>query len=474
MTPTTRMTVENLTDSELVRATLKGDRNAFGQIVERYQNLICSLAYSVTGDVAHSQDLAQETFLIAWKRLARLRDPDSLRSWLCGIAKNRLRKSRRHREHEPVAGAQPLEAASACLSSEASPITYAMSREEEAVVWRTLEKLPENCRQVLVLFYRKNQSVQSVATALNLSGDAVKQRLCRGRRLLRQKVVALIGLTLERTVPGDGFTAAVLAALPSPIPSKLGQFALATFKTMFAPWLALLGILVGGWIGWKAEIDSARSRRERQFLLRKTWALCGVIGIVILGNTLGWWAVAANWVGQFGDGAVLIGLLFGIAAVFVAQQGYLLSRQHRIQRQDGTFESPDPLTLGPKWWVVPHVVKRMAGLLVAVLLISAQAAAEHQWHAAVVGFALVPGFVALGVRRWHAYQRDKAGTVFRGMLQTVIGFFCLTLLAYDWPRWAFQGEPFSALLPINLGVTVLYTALLAVVLLNRSRLDWRG
>src|SRR5256885_14137374 len=75
-------------DSELVTQTLAGNRDAFGWIVARYQTLLCSLAYSATGSLSQSQDLAQETFVAAWKQLADLREPEKLRPWLCRISRN--------------------------------------------------------------------------------------------------------------------------------------------------------------------------------------------------------------------------------------------------------------------------------------------------------------------------------------------------------------------------------------------------
>ena len=69
-------------DAELVAETLGGNRDAFSQIVVRYQSLICSLAYSATGSLGQSEDLAQETFVSAWKQLAELREPAKLRAWL--------------------------------------------------------------------------------------------------------------------------------------------------------------------------------------------------------------------------------------------------------------------------------------------------------------------------------------------------------------------------------------------------------
>ena len=82
------MRAAELSDADLVSESLSGDRDAFGQIVERYQTLISSLAYCATGNLSQSEDLAQETFVTAWKQLADLREPEKLRSWLCRISRN--------------------------------------------------------------------------------------------------------------------------------------------------------------------------------------------------------------------------------------------------------------------------------------------------------------------------------------------------------------------------------------------------
>ena len=89
---TTLSTVADTSDADLVGRSLAGDwRTAFSQIVLRYQNLVCSLAYSVIGNLGQSEDAAQETFIVAWKRLRHLREPSKLRAWLCGIVSNRAR-----------------------------------------------------------------------------------------------------------------------------------------------------------------------------------------------------------------------------------------------------------------------------------------------------------------------------------------------------------------------------------------------
>src|SRR5436309_12020435 len=96
-------------DFELVTQSLAGNRDAFGRIVARYQSLICSLAYSATGSLSQSEDLAQDTFVTAWKQLRDLREPEKLRAWLCGIARNLINNTLRQQGREPSHRAEPLE-----------------------------------------------------------------------------------------------------------------------------------------------------------------------------------------------------------------------------------------------------------------------------------------------------------------------------------------------------------------------------
>ncbi|MGL6196525.1 MAG: RNA polymerase sigma factor [Thermoguttaceae bacterium] len=69
-------------------ASTAGNREAFAQIVQKYQNLVSAVTFGITGNLQQSEDLAQETFVIAWEKLSELREPEKLSSWLCGIARN--------------------------------------------------------------------------------------------------------------------------------------------------------------------------------------------------------------------------------------------------------------------------------------------------------------------------------------------------------------------------------------------------
>lgn len=264
-------------DAELVDGTLAGNRDAFSEIVSRYQSLVCSLTYSATGNLGQSEDLAQETFITAWKHLGQLRERDKLRSWLCGIARNRINNFLRREGREPLHRAGELDEIAETRSPEPLPVDYTISNEEQAILWRSLERIPETYREPLVLFYREHQSIEAVAEQLELTEDTVHQRLSRGRKMLQEQVLAFVEGALERTTPGKAFTLEVLAALPGlaatgkaaavgAAAAKGGLIAKVASAGMLNAIITPLLAIVGPWIQYRMSLETAQSEGERQFI----------------------------------------------------------------------------------------------------------------------------------------------------------------------------------------------------------------
>jgi RNA polymerase sigma factor (sigma-70 family) len=286
MMTTEAMHAAELSDADLVAESLGGDRDAFGRVVERYQTLIASLAYCATGNVSQSEDLAQQTFVNAWKQLAELREPAKLRPWLCSIARYLISKEFRRQGREPDHAAESLEAVDEWVSPEPLPPDQVISDEEKAILWRSLERIPEIYREPLVLFYREHQSIEAVAQDLGLSEDAVKKRLSRGRKLLQEQFLAFVAGALKQTSPGKTFTLGVIAALPllattakaATVGTALAQQGSAAAKTtalgglLQASAKILLGCVywmgpllpLGGYIGYKMGGDRQHSERARR------------------------------------------------------------------------------------------------------------------------------------------------------------------------------------------------------------------
>ncbi|GAB5516136.1 RNA polymerase sigma factor [Rhodopirellula baltica] len=238
MTPT----VKNVEVHELVGLALSGDQAAFGQLVGHYSGMVTGVAYSVLGDFARSEDAGQEAFLEAWKKRDTLRDPAKFASWVCSIARHRaldiVRKSKRLEEH--------FDATHDTEGTDTDPLPVdALAQEEERqLVWATLDGLPEKYRETMVLYYRGEQSVAMVAESIGESEATVRQRLTRGRQMLRNEVQRLVESTLKGTAPTAAFTACVMGAMPGNASAAIAATAaISSTKTSGA---ATVGKLAGG------------------------------------------------------------------------------------------------------------------------------------------------------------------------------------------------------------------------------------
>jgi RNA polymerase sigma factor (sigma-70 family) len=204
-------------DATLLAQARLGRTDAFEALVLRHQSLVCAITFSLLGDRSLSEDVAQETFLAAWRARDEVREPERFRAWLCSTARNLAAKARRRL-------GRTTELADRELADDRVGLEDGLAaRESEAMVWRALESVPEAYREPLVLYYREGRSATQVAELLGLSVSAVEQRLSRGRRHLKQEVEDLVERTLERSRPSAGFAAAVMVALPTVSPSSTSE-----------------------------------------------------------------------------------------------------------------------------------------------------------------------------------------------------------------------------------------------------------
>ncbi len=229
-----------MTDAELVSASRRGERAAFGALVERYQGVVCAVSYSRTGDRALSEDVAQDTFIAAWRQLDRLRETVKLRSWLCGIARNLARKARKRSERETAFEGE-------LVATDGNPFDSACDAEAERVMREAMARMPETYREPLLLHYSEGLSVREIADTLELSEAAVMQRLSRGRQYLAAGVTDLVERALRaRCTRRRSLVAAVLAALPMVVPSRAEASTRSHGGHMFKLALVAAGLAVTG------------------------------------------------------------------------------------------------------------------------------------------------------------------------------------------------------------------------------------
>ena len=196
------------TDAQLCKDAAQGNQEAFAELVGRYQGAVCAVTFAATGRADLSEDLAQETFLIAWKKLHGIEQPERVGGWSTGIARNLARKSFRER---PVV---PLEEAAGIRDDARGLEEKAVEQEMHAHLWELLRGLSPRYREVMVLYYREQLDTPTLAAQLGISVSAAQQRLSRGRRMIREELERSLADELRRSRPGDAFGRRVAAALP--------------------------------------------------------------------------------------------------------------------------------------------------------------------------------------------------------------------------------------------------------------------
>lgn len=311
MKSTNSIDLNAATDAELIQLCGQGDQNAYGQIVERYQSLVCSVAYNRCGNLAQSEDLAQDAFILAWQKLGDLKEISKFKAWICTIVRNLAYRSSQ-RSGSSVTRAAHLDAVAEVPAETESPSERAVSAEEETLAWQALADMPEAYREPLVLFYREEQSVARVAEALDLSEDAVKQRLSRGRKMVQQHLAAVVESALSDSKPTKLFTGAVLLGLSGATTKSAAAAGVTTATTTVTKTVTdtavksavsagagsgmssiflgpLLNLPVIAWLT-KLAIDETRSESERQLLRRSfIFALCGLALLTVALISSFWW-----------------------------------------------------------------------------------------------------------------------------------------------------------------------------------------
>lgn len=173
-------------DARLIEATLAGDREAFGLLVERHQDRLYNALYRFLGSAEDARDVAQDTFLQAMTRLRSFRGDSAFYTWLYRIGFN-LAMSHRRRA-KPMASIDRLHQAVGAEPSDngASPESPILAAERIEMVQSAINRLPDDQRQVVVLREIEECSYEQIAEILDVPLGTVRSRLFRARLLLKE------------------------------------------------------------------------------------------------------------------------------------------------------------------------------------------------------------------------------------------------------------------------------------------------
>ncbi len=349
--------MNDLTDSQLLRAYAeRRSEPAFAELVRRHLDFVYSTAARIVRDPHLAKDVTQGVFVALAGSSAQLSERASLAGWLHCTTRNiaahtvRTIERQRAREQEAITMHTQIDEDTSAVWEEVSP------QLDEA-----LSELNETDREAVLLRYFQNRDFRKVGLALGVSDDTAQKRVSRAVERLRE-IFARRGVAV-----GAGSLALMLStnsvqAAPAGLLQSISLIAAAKtalfggpgiglakgfLKTTFAPIFGMFAAFLGSaFFMLKSEVASARSPRERQFLVRMIWlrfglALVGTAVPVALVLTVPEFLKRPGVV-EFG----MAGYCFFGALEAAVRMTYFHRRRRQIQIEDGTWSEWEPVTRG--------------------------------------------------------------------------------------------------------------------------------
>ena len=188
-------------DAALVERANAGDQRAYELLVIKYQRRIERLIGRMVRDTDLIQDIAQETFLRAWRALHQFRGEAQFYTWLYRIAVNTAKKALMEKKRDPVVTEAALlgrddddetSRPETELTTEATPESELAAREIAAAVHAAMEALPDDLREAVTLREIEGMSYEEIAEAMDCPIGTVRSRIFRAREAISAKVKPLL------------------------------------------------------------------------------------------------------------------------------------------------------------------------------------------------------------------------------------------------------------------------------------------
>ena len=191
--------LKELDDTGVVAAFLAGEKRAFNELVERYQNRLLNFIYRTTGDRERAEDLVQETFIRVYRHLHRFDQTKKFSTWIYTIASNLAKNELRNRSRNPLVLFQTLmknrDADTRPLEWEDNtyrPDDLFRKRHLRSLVEAAVDELPEHHRTVFILREMEGKTYEEIADITSTNLGTVKSRLNRARNNFAQVIAPML------------------------------------------------------------------------------------------------------------------------------------------------------------------------------------------------------------------------------------------------------------------------------------------
>jgi RNA polymerase sigma-70 factor (ECF subfamily) len=299
-------------DESAVAAVRRGDAERYRELVERHERRVYAVAWSRLGDAALAEEVTQEAFIRAYRRLWLLGDGAKFAAWVNAIARRvAINLGLRHRRELNKRKRWALENLENSSAEKPADETDPLCPPE--TLRQTLAELPAAHRECLVLFYLESKSGAEAAAALGISEAALRVRLHRARAAMRERLEDKLEGSLAKLGPAKALTPSIMTVVMASSSAKvataggtgaviLSGLAKSSLFTWLLPFFAIgVGILPGMALSARAakaeqsnfrDPEGFRAQAHRAMYQRMRWliplmVIPGVIGILALMSWLG-------------------------------------------------------------------------------------------------------------------------------------------------------------------------------------------
>jgi RNA polymerase sigma factor (sigma-70 family) len=348
----------------------QGDMQAYSRLITNCQNVVTSIALAIVKDIDDSEEVAQQVFISAWENINKLKNSSSFLPW--------IRQSTRYtafnflRDNKSSARINS-EQADAILAQVADPSLQNDDQliidNQNVVLQHFIDQLAQDDREIVLLYYREEQSSKQVAQLLELSESNVRKKLSRVRQTLKSDVLKRASHLVYSTAPAIGFSTLISALIVPSAPVAAATIAAtsASSKASSSFMVKIATILGGAFIGaflaifaviWSTNTAIKSVPAEDKKALLKRYRNEMIAWIILF-------AVTFSVAHEFTEGWIapsLSYLIFMIGFIILMLRQMGLLNKHSVQLKNGKTERPSRM-------------KRVAcyGVLVISVLISVSA-----------------------------------------------------------------------------------------------------
>lgn len=253
-------------DAHYVNRSLAGDRDAYGELVRRYQHAVFALALSRVRHFADAEDIAQEALVAAYEDLGSLRDPQRFGPWLrtsvANLCRNWRRRGQRAADSAAAWGRQ-------MDGRQVDPPDGAVEAADlRTRVLAAIARLPAAQRQAVALFYIDGLSSQQIGSFLGVSPNTVDQRLHRAREQLKEEMIDMVEQVLKSSQPPE-FPEKVLEEIAQRARAALARQDRRAAVEHYDAALERLEALEEGDARWRWQADLLYERSRAAYFLER-------------------------------------------------------------------------------------------------------------------------------------------------------------------------------------------------------------